>query len=76
MAALGFDSCMWDPEYSNSELRAVKASGESQDELCPSTPADTAETSHDSQRLTSGARMTSVAVSQRSQDKKYCCDYP
>ena len=40
---------MWDPEYSDSELRAAEASGESRDELCPSTPlnstpADTAET--------------------------------
>ena len=39
---------MWDPEYSDSELRAVEASVESRDEFCPSTPlnwsADTAET--------------------------------
>ena len=33
---------MWDLEYCDSELRAVEASGESRDELCPST--DTAET--------------------------------
>ena len=33
-----FDGYMWDPEYSDSELRAVEASGESRDELCPSTP--------------------------------------
>ena len=39
-----------DPEYSDSELRAVEASGESRDEqVCPSTPlnstpADRAET--------------------------------
>ena len=33
---------MWDPEYCDSELGAVEASGESRDELCPST--DTAET--------------------------------
>ena len=26
---------MWDPEYCGSELRAVEASGESRDELCP-----------------------------------------
>ena len=42
MDALGFDGCMWDPEYCDSELRAVEASGESRNELCPST--DTAET--------------------------------
>ena len=42
---------MWDPEYCDSQLRAVtvESSGESRDELCPSTPlnstpADTAET--------------------------------
>ena len=35
---------MWDPEYCDSELRAAEASGESRDELCPSKPADTAET--------------------------------
>ena len=33
---------MWDPEYCDSELRAVEASGESRDKVCPST--DTAET--------------------------------
>ena len=26
---------MWDPEYCDSELRAVEASGDSRDELCP-----------------------------------------
>ena len=36
-------SYMWDPEYCDSQLRAVEASGELRDELCPSTPADTAE---------------------------------
>ena len=36
---IGFRSlCTRDPEYSDSELRAVEASGESRDELCPSTP--------------------------------------
>ena len=34
---------MWDPEYCESQLRAVEASGESRDELCPSRPANTAE---------------------------------
>ena len=33
---------MWDSEYCESELRAVEASGESRDELCPSK--DTSET--------------------------------
>ena len=41
---LGFRwSYMWDPEYCDSQLRAVEASGESRDELCPSTPENTAE---------------------------------
>ena len=31
---------MWDPEYCDSQLRA---SGESREELCPSTPENTAE---------------------------------
>ena len=34
MNALDFDGDMWDPEYCDSELRAVEASGESWDELC------------------------------------------
>ena len=42
MDALDFDGDMWDPEYCDSELRAVEASGESRDELCPST--DTTDT--------------------------------
>ena len=41
LEALGFDGYMWAPEYSDSELRAAEASGESQDELCLSTPANT-----------------------------------
>ena len=35
MDALDFDGDMWDPECCDSELRAVEASGESRDELCP-----------------------------------------
>ena len=35
MDALGFDGDVWDPEYCDSELRAVDASGESRGELCP-----------------------------------------
>ena len=35
MDALVFDGDMWDPEYCDSEHRAVEASGESRDELCP-----------------------------------------
>ena len=38
MDALDFDGhiiIMWDPEYCESELRVVEASGESRDELCP-----------------------------------------
>ena len=42
MDALDFECDMWDPEYCDSELRAVEASGESRDGLCP--PTDTAET--------------------------------
>ena len=34
MDALDFDGDMWYPEYCDSELRAVEASGESRDELC------------------------------------------
>ena len=34
MNALDFGGDMWDPEYCDSELRAVEASGESRDELC------------------------------------------
>ena len=34
MDALDFDGDMWDPEYCDSELRAVEASGESRDEHC------------------------------------------
>ena len=34
MDALDFDGDMWDPEYCDSELRALEASGESRDELC------------------------------------------
>ena len=34
MDALDFDGDMWDPEYCDSELRAVEASGESRYELC------------------------------------------
>ena len=44
MEALSFDGYMWDPEYSDSELRAVEASGKSRDKLCPSTRADSTET--------------------------------
>ena len=44
MDAWGFDGhIMWDPEYCDSQLRAVEASGESRDELCPSTPENTTE---------------------------------
>ena len=32
MDALDFDGDMWDPEYCDSELRAVEASGDSRDE--------------------------------------------
>ena len=35
MDALDFDGDTWDLEYCDSELRAVEASGESRDELCP-----------------------------------------
>ena len=34
MNALDVDGDTWDPEYCDSELRAVEASGESRDELC------------------------------------------
>ena len=44
MEALSFDCYMWDPNYSDSELCAVEASGRSRYELCPSTRVDSAET--------------------------------
>ena len=48
---------MWDPEYCDSELGAVEASGESRYELCPST--DTAAETQ-SRRLSGGTRVTSA----------------
>ena len=44
MDALDFDGDMWDPEYCDSELRAVEASGESRDELCLYRQTHAAET--------------------------------
>ena len=64
---------MWDPEYSDSELRAVEASGQSRDELYTSTPADSTETQ--SQADGWYAYMCDQCPSDV-RDKKCCCDYP
>ena len=75
MDALDFDGDMWDPEYCDSELRAVEASGESWDELCPcqQTPLKL------NRRLT-GGNVTRVTIAWQwpsdAMDKKCCWDYP
>ena len=63
---------MWDPEYCDSELGAVEASGESRYELCPST--DTAETQ--SQVVGWYTCDQCLAVAQDAMDKTLCWDYP
>ena len=56
MDALDFDGDMRDPEYCDSELRAVEASGESRDELCPCQQTQLKL----NRRLTGGTRVTSA----------------
>ena len=46
----------WDPEYCDSELRAVEASGESRDEFCPCQQTQLKL----NRRLTRGTRVTSA----------------
>ena len=48
---------MWDPEYCDSELRAVEASGESLDELCPCQ-----QTQLKLNRRLTGGNVTSVTI--------------
>ena len=71
MEALGFDGYMWDPEYSDSELRAAEASGESRGELCPSTPGETAESQTQADSWCTCDQCPIDAT-----DKKCCWDYP
>ena len=73
MDALDFDGDMWDPEYCDSELRAVEASGESRDELCPCQQTQLKL----NRRLTGGTRV--ISAWQWPSDamyKKCCWDYP
>ena len=73
MDALDFDGDMWDPEYCDSELRAVEASGESRDELCPCQQTQLKL----NRRLTGGTRVTSAwQWPSDAVDKKCCWDYP
>ena len=73
MDALDFDIDMWDPEYCDSELRAVEASGESRDEFSPCQQTQLKL----NRRLTGGTRMTSAwQWPSDAMDKKCCWDYP
>ena len=73
MDALDFDGDMWDPEYCDSEFRAVEASGESRDELCPCQQTQLKL----NRRLTGGTRVTSAwQWPSDAMDKKCCWDYP
>ena len=70
---LDFDGDMRDPEYCDSELRAVEASGESRDELCPCQQTQLKL----NRRLTGGRRVTSAwPWPSDAMDKKLCWDYP
>ena len=75
MDALDFYGDMWDPEYCDSELRAVEASGESLDELCLYWQTQL-KLNH---RLT-GGNFTRVTIAWQwpsdAMDKKCCWDYP
>ena len=66
---------MWDPEYCDSELRAVEASGESRDELCPCQ-----QTQLKLNRRLTGGNVTRVTIAWQwpsdAMDKKCCWDYP
>ena len=76
MDALDFDGdiiIMWDPEYCDSALRAVEASGESRNELCPCQQTQLIL----NRRLTGGTRVTSAwQRPSDAMDKKCCWDYP
>ena len=73
MDALDFDGDMLDPEYCDSELRAVEASGESRDELCPCQQTQLKL----NRWLTGGTRVTSAwQWPSDAMDKKCCWDYP
>ena len=78
MDALDFDGHMCDPEYCDSELRAVEASGESRDELCPCQHTQLKL----NRRLTpvTGGNVTRVTIAWQwpsdVMDKKCCWDYP
>ena len=75
MDALDFDGDMWDPEYCDSELREVEASGESWDELCLYRHSQLKL----NRRLT-GGNVTRVTIAWQwandAMDKKFCWDYP
>ena len=75
MNALDFDGDMWDPEYCDSELRAVEASGESRDELCLYR-----QTQLKLNRRLTGGNVTRVTIAWQwpsdAMDKKCCWDYP
>ena len=76
MDVLDFDGDMWDPEYCDSELRAVEASGESRDELCLYR-----QTQLKLNRRLTGGNVTRVTVAWQwpiidAMDKKCCWDYP
>ena len=72
MDAFDFDGDMWDPENSDSELRAVEASGESRDELWPCQQTQL----KINRRLTGGTRVTSAwQWPSDAMDKKCCWDY-
>ena len=75
MDALDFDGDMWDPEYCDSELRAVEASGESRDELCLYR-----QTQLKLNRRLTGGNVTRVTIAWQwpsdAMDKKCCWDYP
>ena len=75
MDALDFDGDMWDPEYCDSELRAVEASGESRDEHCLYR-----QTQLKLNRRLTGGNVTRVTIAWQwpsdAMDKKCCWDYP
>ena len=75
MDALDFDGDMWYPEYCDSELRAVEASGELRDELCLYRQTQLKLNS----RLT-GGNVTRVTIAWQwpsdAMDKKCFWDYP
>ena len=75
MDALDFDGDMWDPEYCDSELREVEASGESWDELCLYR-----QTQLKLNRRLTGGNVTCVTIAWQwpsdTMDKKFYWDYP